>query len=127
MILDLVKIGANLLDKVIPDPKEREKAKIELMKQQQAGHFRELEISMSAIIEESKSEDPWTSRGRPTFLYVMYAIILWCIPMGILFAYNPEVANDLITGSTTWLNSIPQEMWTLFGVGYLGYTGASRS
>ena len=31
---------------------------------------------------ELPPRDVWTSRARPTFLYVMYALLLWSIPMG---------------------------------------------
>ncbi len=34
---------------------------------------------MTAIVAEANSADPWTSRARPSFLYVMYALLLWAI------------------------------------------------
>jgi hypothetical protein len=79
---------------------------------------------MSAIIAEAQSQDPYTSRARPSFLYVMYALILAAIPMGVLHAYNPELAVSIATGLKAWLEALPEELWWLFGAGYLGYTGA---
>lgn len=73
---------------------------------------------------EAQSQDPWTSRARPTFLYVVYIFILSSIPFGVLFAIVPEVAGGVVNGVSAWLRAIPDEMWGLFGVGYLGYTGA---
>jgi len=35
-----------------------------------------MQISLSAIMAEANSHDPWTSRARPTFLYVIYGVIL---------------------------------------------------
>lgn len=114
-------IGKRLIDRLIPDPTEKAKAELELFAMHQAGELKELEVSMSAIVMEAKSADPWTSRARPSFLYVMYAMILFSIPMGFLFAFKPEVAADVTTGVKDWLEAIPAEMWALFGTGYLGY------
>ncbi len=72
---------------------------------------------------EAKSADPWTSRARPSFLYVVYTFILAAIPMGFLFAFEPETAEAVTEGVRLWLAAIPGEMWALFGAGYLGYSG----
>jgi len=114
----------DIIDKIIPDPEQREKAKLEYLKQQQEGKLKETEVALSAIVAEANSEDPWTSRARPSFLYVMYIMILAAIPMGFLFAFAPEVAEAVIKGVNGWLKAIPDAMWTLFGAGYLGYVGA---
>ena len=119
-VVDLLTKG---IDRIFPDKAEREKAKLALLQAQQEGQLKELEISMSAIIAEANSADPWTSRARPSFLYVMYIIILSAIPMGFLSAFNPELAANVIKGFTLLLEGIPEEMWWLFGAGYLGYTG----
>lgn len=73
---------------------------------------------------EAQSKDPWTSRARPAFLYVVYLLILTSIPMAIVHAFNPELSQRLIEGFNGWLTAIPEPIITLFGVGYLGYTGA---
>ena len=119
----LLGIGSKLIDKLIPDPEAAAKAKQELAVLHQNGELKELEVSMSAILAEANSEDPWTSRARPSFLYVVYVVILSGIPMGVLFAISPEVAEAVTTGFKHWLAAIPEEMWWLFGAGYLGYTG----
>ena len=66
----LLPVVGDVLDKVIPDPKAKEKAKLELAKQLQEGKLKETEQQLSAIVMEAKSTDPWTSRARPAFLYV---------------------------------------------------------
>lgn len=124
MIPAIVSVGLGLLDKLIPDVEAREKAKIALLSKQQEGELRELELAMSAILAEAKSEDKWTSRARPSFLYVIYVMVLSAIPMGFLYAFFPEVADKITTGLGKWLNAIPESLWTLFGAGYLGYAGA---
>jgi hypothetical protein len=122
----LFNLGSNIIDKIFPDPVDRDKAKFELVRLQQDGQLKELESRMSAIIQEAKSSDPWTSRARPSFLYVMYIMILSCIPMGILYAFNPAIAHNIATGMQEWLKAIPEPLYALFGAGYLGYS-ASRS
>lgn len=85
-----------------------------------------VKTQLSAIISESKSSDPWTSRARPSFLYVMYAIILWSIPMGVIAAFRPETALSIANGMNAYLNGLPEPLYALFGTGYLGYTAARQ-
>ena len=86
-----------------------------------SGEFKELEGAIQLITAEAQSKDPWTSRARPSFLYVMYIMILASIPMGFLSFWHPEMVDSTIDGMEKWLKAIPSEMWYLFGVGYLGY------
>ena len=126
MGLDLIStsIGAasTVIDKIFPDKNEAEKAKLELFRMQQQGEFKELEERMAAIQQEAASLDAWTSRARPAFLYVVYIMILASIPMGILYAFQPVMADNIATGMQKWLGAIPEAVWWLFGGGYLGYT-----
>ena len=115
-------LTGKVIDKIWPDKNEAEKAKLELFKMQQAGEFKELESSFNAIIAEAQSADPWTSRARPSFMYVMYIMILASLPMGVLFAFNPETAMAVTAGVKSWLIAIPEELYALFGVGYVGYS-----
>jgi len=116
-------LGSTIIDKIFPDPAEREKAKLNLVKLQQEGKLKELETRMSAIVAEAKSTDKWTSRARPSFLYVMYIMILSALPMGALYAFSPGVAHNIATGLQEWLKAIPEPLYALFGAGYLGYVG----
>jgi hypothetical protein len=117
-------LGSKILDKIFPDKEAADRAKLELLKLQQSGELTELEKRFSAIVAEANSQDPWTSRARPSFMYVMYTMLLASIPMGFLFAFKPDVALAVTTGVTNWLHALPEEMWWLFGAGYLGYSGA---
>ena len=120
----LFELGGKVLDKIFPDKEAAERAKLELLKMQQAGEFKELEARFSAIVAEANSQDPWTSRARPSFMYVMYALLLASLPMGVLFAFQPDTAQAVTDGVGRWLNALPEELWWLFGAGYLGYSGA---
>ena len=117
---------SKLIDKIIPDPRARDAAKLELLKLQGSQELEAVRVQMSAIIAEAGSADPWTSRARPSFLYVMYAIILWAIPMGLFAATQPEMAKNIAAGMNAYLGGIPDPLWTLFGTGYLGYTVARQ-
>lgn len=121
--LEFLPIIGKLLDKIIPDPVEREKAKLELLKAQQAGEFRELDAAMEAIKMEAASQHRLVALARPAFLYVIYIVILAGLPMGLLYAFQPATAGAVSAGFTQWINAIPGELWTLFGAGYLGYAG----
>ena len=115
---------AGLLDKIIPDPKARDAAKLELLKLQGDQSLDQLRVQVQAMTAEAQSADPWTSRARPSFLYVMYALLLWSIPMGLIAAVQPGMAKDIAGGMTAYLNGIPEPLYALFGTGYLGYTVA---
>ena len=110
-----------VFDRVIPDPEKKAAAQLEVMKLAQSGELEEVKIQLSAILAEAQSADPWTSRARPSFMYVMYIMILASIPMGILYAFNPAMAMNIGAGLKTWLTAIPDTLYQLFGVGYLGY------
>ena len=115
---------SKLLDKIIPDPQARDKAKLELLKLQGDQEMATIAVQMQAIVAEAQSPDAWTSRARPSFLYVMYGLILWAIPMGLIAAADPRMAQGIATGMTGYLRGIPEELYALFGTGYLGYTAA---
>lgn len=113
-----------LIDKLIPDQAAREAAKLQLMQAEGQQALLEIQAQLSPILAEAQSADPWTSRARPSFMYVIYVLLLASIPMGILFAVDPHVARDVTEGFKAWLSAIPEPIISLFGMGYLGYTGA---
>lgn len=117
---------AGLIDKIIPDPKARDAAKLELIKLQGSLEMESLRTQLSAVLAEAQSPDPWTSRARPSFLYVMYAMILWAIPMGLIAAVRPETAAQIASGMNAYLTGLPESLYALFGTGYLGYTFARQ-
>ena len=113
-----------VLDKIFPDPAEREKAALALKSQDGQQALQEMQTQLSAIIAEANSSDPWTSRARPAFMYVIYIYMLAALPMGIVFAFAPSSGHLIAAGVQAWLAAIPEDVWWLFGAGYLGYVGA---
>jgi hypothetical protein len=115
---------SKLLDKIIPDPQARDQAKLELLKLQGDQEMALIGVQLQGIVAEAQSADPWTSRARPSFLYVMYTLILWAVPMGLIASVDPKMALNIGNGMTAYLRGIPEELYALFGTGYLGYTAA---
>lgn len=116
--LDLI---GTALDKLFPDAAERDAAKLRMMELNNAGQFKEIELALSAIVAEAQSKDPWTSRARPAFLYVMYVYLLMAVPIGLLAVFWAADVAAAIAAAKEYLAAIPEEMWMLFGAGYLGY------
>ena len=115
-----------IIDKVIPDPRARDAAKLELLRLQGTQELELLKTQLSAIVAEAGAADPWTSRARPSFLYVMYLLILLAVPMGVVAAFRPATALAIGAGMTAYLNGLPEPLYALFGTGYLGYTAARQ-
>ena len=65
----LLEAGAKLIDRIIPDPAQREQAKLALFQAEGLQALQEMQVTLSAILAEANSADTWTSRARPTFLY----------------------------------------------------------
>jgi hypothetical protein len=120
-------LGKSLIERLFPDKEkqaqERAQAELALATLAQDGRLKEMATQMSAILAEAQSADPWTSRARPSFLYVVYVLILFSLPMGILAAFSPELAVKIAEGMKAWLGAIPSEIIELFKWVMLGYIG----
>ena len=117
---------SSIIDKIIPDKEARAKAKLELLRLEGSHELKAIEARLAAIVAEANSRDPWTSRARPSFLYVMYILLLTALPMGILAAFSPATAKDIAGGMNAYLGGLPEPLYALFGTGYLGYTAARQ-
>ena len=84
------------------------------------------EGTIQVALAEAQSQDKWTSRARPSFMYVIYLYLLFAIPMGFTHAHDPSLAQNITTGIGNFFRAIPSDLYALFGAGYLGY-GAFRS
>lgn len=78
---------------------------------------------MMATVRERRN-DRWTVRARPAFLYVMYALLLWSVPLGLIGGICPDAASAIIRATQAYFNALPEPLYALFGTGYLGYTAA---
>ncbi|HVA15479.1 MAG TPA: 3TM-type holin [Stellaceae bacterium] len=116
-------LAATIINKVFPDPQDAAKAKALLEAADAQAAIQQTASQLQAIVAEAQSTDKWTSRARPSFLYVCYCMILTSIPMGVLYAFDANHAQKIAAGLQAWLAAIPDPVWQLFTVGYLGYTG----
>lgn len=116
-----IRSQAALLDQVLPDKYLRDKAKLELIAL--AG-----DPAWPGMPEADQpaGKDRWITRARPTFLYVMYAMILAALPMGVIAGFRPQTADAIARGIAGYLGSLPDALYALFGTGYLGYTAARQ-
>jgi hypothetical protein len=120
----LFDIGRELIQRLIPDKQEAAKAELELMKIDQQGAIQEMATRMSAITSEAQSEDPWTSRARPMFMYVFYVVILSLVIVAPLIGiFFPNQMELFFINVGAGFNAIPEELWWTFSAGYLGYAG----
>ncbi|MCV0383837.1 MAG: holin family protein [Erythrobacter sp.] len=117
---------ASIIDKVIPDRDARARARLALLELEGTQELKLVETRLSAIVAEAQAADPWTSRARPSFLYVMYALILFSVPMGVIAAFDPITSRAIGDGMTSYLAALPEALYALFGTGYLGYTAARQ-
>ena len=94
--------------------------------------IQELEISIetariSVMLAEASSSDKWTSRARPSFLYLFYfvlvALVIIAPFIGIFF---PIGMSQFYVNVKVGFEAIPEPMWWVFCTGYLGYTAARQ-
>jgi hypothetical protein len=114
------------INTAFPSPEAKASAQAMIIKANTDAAIETLQAKMSVMLAEAQSTDPWTSRARPSFMYVMYAMILFAIPMGLIAAVKPEIAAAVAQGMRAWLAAIPDTLWQVFGFCFCGYT-AGRS
>jgi hypothetical protein len=121
----LLELGGTLIKRLIPDKEAAAKAQLELALMQQNGELQELQTRMSAILAEANSADPWTSRARPSFMYVFYFVIIVLTFIAPLVGiFSPDAMAQFYANVASGFDAIPEELWWTFTVGYLGYSGA---
>ena len=117
--------GSKVLDKIFPDKEAADKAKLELLRLHNEGSLAEMEKAYAAILAEAQSSDPWTSRARPSFMYVFYFLLIVMIVIGPLIGiFFPAQMEAFYGNVAKGFGAIPEELWWTFSAGYLGYTGA---
>ena len=81
-ILDILNIGSKIVDKFFPDPEQKAKAQLELMKMQQDGELQKIQADIQGEQELTKrhvadmASDSWLSKnirpGTLVFILVVY-------------------------------------------------------
>ncbi|MEM7047838.1 MAG: 3TM-type holin [Pseudomonadota bacterium] len=120
----LSKAAGRALDKVLPDEGARATAHRELEKILAENDGKEIEAVMQMRLAEIRSNDRWISRARPTFLYLIYAMIALCPMIGGVSIWYPAEIAAMTSGMSLFFEAIPGDLWALFGVGFVGYSAA---
>ncbi len=86
------------------------KMQLEMQEQAQAAITQEIEAAGANIRAEATNGDKYTSRARPTFLYICNVIIFWN------YVIVPTLREKPV--------EFPEPLFWLFGSVMLGYVGA---
>jgi len=108
----LIPALTTLFDKLIPDPKAKAAAQMELMTLASSGQLKELEAAMTVITAEAKSEHWIVAAWRPITMLVFVAIIA-----------NNYLLYPYLTlfWDAAPLLELPQSLWELLKIGLGGY------
>ena len=89
--LSFIPLIGNIIDKIFPDTKEADKAKVELMKKIQDGELEELKGRFDVIKSEGSSEHWLVAAWRPiTMLTFLGLIVSWW------FGYVPPNMSEAL-------------------------------
>ena len=110
--LAFIPILGKLIERIFPDPAQRDKAKLALLEMQQKGELNEFEAASKVIVAEANSEHWLTSTWRPILMLSFTAIIV------NNYILSPYI--QLIFGTSVHLE-IPPDMWALLKLGVGGY------
>jgi len=110
-ISGLFSIGETIIDKIWPDAESAAEAKQKMIELQLQGELRELETRFNAITAEASSQDKWTSRARPSFMYVIYMLILAAVPYGFATIFAPEKA--ILFADVYFIFTLQSVLWFL--------------
>jgi hypothetical protein len=125
LLLDLIPAISKLLDKLIPDPEAREKAKIELLKTERSNDLEELRLALSADSaqteinkQEAAHSDRFVAGWRPFIGWVC----------GVAFAYHfilqPLLAFTIMnSGGEVRLPTFDMDALSTVLMGMLGLGG----
>lgn len=75
-MIPLLDAGLRIIDKIIPDPAERERARLELLRLQQEGELSIIESQAGIIQAEASSEHVLTSTWRPIVMLTFTGLIV---------------------------------------------------
>ncbi len=79
---------------------------------------------LSIAVAEASSQDKWTSRARPSFMYVFYALLISLIIIApIIGVFFPAEMAQFYVNVKAGFEAVPEAMWWTFSAGYLGYAG----
>jgi len=85
------------------------------------------QTKLSIAVAEASSSDKWTSRARPSFMYVFYFLLMSLVIIAPLVGvFFPNQMEQFYKNVAAGFAAVPDAMWATFSVGYLGYTAARQ-
>ena len=115
-----------VLDKIIPDPKVAADAKLKALEMAQNGELAQMQaikdIALAQLDVNSKeaaSNDPFTSRWRPSIGYVMAAALAFQYVINPLIIWGAAIWEPTLTPPNIGLD---EHLWELMA-GMLGLAG----
>lgn len=107
----VLEIGGRLLDKIIPDPAEKAKAQLELLRLQQEGEFKELDAQLQIGLAQTKineieaaQSNPFNSGWRPAagwacvaglgYEFLLRPVLPWVLTVAGVDAVPPLPSLD---------------------------------
>lgn len=70
VLMPLLEIGSKLIDRFIPDPAEKAKAEMEMLKSLQEGDLKQAVLQLEINAKEAQHPSIWVSGGRPFFIWL---------------------------------------------------------
>ena len=121
-IMDILGIGMKVLDKFFPDPEQKAKAQLELLKMQQDGELQKIQADMQEQQELTKrhtadmASDSWLSKNiRPLMLICLFSAYT-VFSVASVFDYEAKTAYVELLGQ-----------WGMLAFGfYFGSRGAEK-
>ena len=110
----LIPLIGTVIDKLFPDPQQRDQAKLELLKMQQAGDLAVLDADLKIALaqaginqEEAKSDDPFRAGWRPAagwvcvfglfYQFILQPILPWVLTVtGHNLQPLPPIDNETL-------------------------------
>jgi len=109
--MGLIEVGGKLIDRIFPDKKAADEAKLQLLQMQQNGELKQLDAELQIVLgqikineAEANSTDSFRAGWRPTigyvlagalgFQYLINPLLIW---LNIIFAWGitpPDIKLD---------------------------------
>lgn len=112
MITDFIAPILSIINKVIPDPEQRDAAKQKLLELQQQGDLQEMQEMSKVIVAEAQSDSWMAKNWRPLTMLSFVAII----DNNYIFAPYLKAFGIIVPTL-----EIPPNMWHVITVGLGGY------
>jgi hypothetical protein len=109
--MGLIEVGGKLIDRIFPDKKAADEAKLQLLQMQQNGELKQLDAELQIVLgqikineAEANSTDSFRAGWRPTigyvlagalgFQYIINPLMTWAIPIFGWDFVAPTIALD---------------------------------